>query len=273
MLETPDRITTIENKEVSFHDKWAEQTDLDDIYVKESFESESSPENKQILRWMGNIEGKKILELGCGLGEASTYFASKGAIVTASDISPEMLKKAEALAHRHNTSFATSIASANDISAFPDETFDIIYAANLLHHVHIKSCIDEIVKKLRPGGRAFFWDPIKYNPAINVYRRIATKVRTDDEHPLGISDLRYIKKQFSEVELKFFWFTSLYIFLKYFFIDRVDPNQERYWKKILKDSDTLNGTIRLTNKIDQFLFEVIPGLKYLAWNVAINARK
>lgn len=263
----------IEKKEIHFHDTWAESTNLAEIYVRESFESESSPENKQIISWMGDISGKTLLELGCGLGEASTYFATRGANVYASDISTEMLNKAKALAEKHGTQINTTQASANDISSFPDNHFDIIYAANLLHHVEIKPCIDEVYKKLKPNGTAFFWDPIKYNPAINIYRRIATQVRTEDEHPLGINDFNYIKSKFQITEFKFFWFTGLYIFIKYFFIDRVDPNKERYWKKILKDSSQLSPLLSRFNKIDQFLFKYIPCLKYLAWNVAIHAKK
>ena len=40
----------------------------------------------------------------------------------------------------------------------------------------------------------FSWDPLKYNFFINVYRKIATDVRTEDEHPLSIEDINLIKK-------------------------------------------------------------------------------
>ncbi len=34
------------------------------------------------------------------------------------------------------------------------------------------------------GGSFVSWDPILYNPLINIYRKLATEVRTKDEHPL-----------------------------------------------------------------------------------------
>ena len=45
-------------------------------------------------------------------------------------------------------------------------------------------------------GVAVFWDPLRYTPVINIYRRMATKVRTEDEHPLGKSDVRLMRRTF-----------------------------------------------------------------------------
>lgn len=70
----------------NFHDDWAKSINIDEVMVDEFFEACTSPENRLILNRLGNLEGKKILELGCGAGEASVYFAKKGALVTATDI-------------------------------------------------------------------------------------------------------------------------------------------------------------------------------------------
>lgn len=264
---------TIESKEAHFHDEWASATAVKDIYVREAFETNACPENQQIANWMGNIEGKKILELGCGLGEASVYFAMQGARVLATDISEGMTNKALELADNHDVKIDVAVVSANDISAIPDNAFDYVYAGNLLHHVNIKKCVSMLHPKLKEGGCALFWDPIAYNPIINIYRRIATEVRTDDEHPLRKSDLDVIRDIYSEVEVKFFWLSSLLIFLYYYLIKRYDPNKVRYWKQILSDSEKNHKFLRLTHKIDKILFTFFPPLRYLAWNVAIKAKK
>ncbi|MAZ47790.1 MAG: SAM-dependent methyltransferase [Halobacteriovoraceae bacterium] len=264
---------TIETKEADFHDKWAESTTVDDIHVKEAFETNASPENQQILSWMGDLKDKKILELGCGLGEASVYFAMQGANVLATDISEGMTKKALELATRHHVNLEATVVSANDISAIPDNSFDYVYAGNLLHHVDIEKCVKMLHPKLKEGGSALFWDPIAYNPIINIYRNIATEVRTEDEHPLKRSDILIIEKIYSQVEVKYFWLTSLSIFLYYFLIKRYDPNKVRYWKQILSDSEKNHSFLKITHAIDRFLFLIFPPLKFLAWNVAIKARK
>lgn len=262
-----------EEKEVVFHDNWANSTDISKVYVDQAFESCSSPENRKILSWMGDIKGKNILELGCGLGEASVYFAKKGAKVTATDISSKMIEKVQELATYHKVTVEGKIVSANNLDNLANDYFDFIYAGNLLHHVDIIKCVTHLRTKLKDKGVAFFWDPIAYNPIINIYRKMASQVRTTDEHPLKINDIKAIKKVFSKVEFEYFWLTSLGIFIWYYFVKRIDPNKERYWKKILEDADDISPFLKVSQSIDSFLFKFIPPLRLLAWNIVIRAEK
>lgn len=139
-------------KEEKFHDEWANSESIDDILVDEYFESCTTPENKYILEKLGCIKGKRLLEIGCGLGEASVYFAKKGADVTASDLSGGMLKVASELAKKHNVNIKTLKSRSDKIEA-EDGYFDIVYAGNLLHHVDIDSTLKEVSRVLiRVGG-------------------------------------------------------------------------------------------------------------------------
>jgi len=260
------------NKERQFHDTWAAAIDVDGIRVADYFEACTAPENRFILQQLGDIRGKRLLDLGCGAGENSVYFAQKGANCVAADYSPGMVEVALKLAAANGVSIEGHTANAMALD-FADNTFDIVYASNLLHHIpDPKIALKEMHRVLKPGGKACFWDPLKHNPVINVYRRMATEVRTDDEMPLDINIIKVVKSLFSQVSYDTFWLASLWIFLQFYLIEKVDPNKERYWKKIIIEYERLNPTYRRLETIDQSL-KRIPLMKRLAWNIAVVATK
>jgi len=262
----------ITEKEEIFHDDWANAINVDDVLVDEFFEACTAPENRIILRKLQEFNNKKILELGCGAGEASVYFAKKGADVVASDISGGMLNLAQKLASNHNVKIETKKFSTTNID-FPDNTFDIVYAANLLHHVDIKPTIAEVNRVLKKNGIFVSYDPVQYNPIINIYRKMANEVRTSNEHPILRQDVRLMKKTFSKVECYFTWFTTLLIFIKFYLIDRIHPNQERYWKKIIIEHKKLEPLYNKLDTIDKILIRLFPFLKWYCWNIVIIAVK
>ncbi|MCU0523956.1 MAG: methyltransferase domain-containing protein [Elainella sp. Prado103] len=259
-------------KEQAFHDRWAAAIDVDGIRVRDYFEACTAPENRFILRQLGDVRGKRILDLGCGAGENSVYFASQGANCIASDYSPGMVEVALKLAETNGVQVQGRVINAMAID-YPDETFDIVYAANLLHHIPDPILtIREAHRILKPGGQLCFWDPLRHNPVINVYRRMATQVRTEDETPLDIRIVRDIKALFAHTVVDTFWLASLWIFLQFYLIERVHPNKERYWKKIILEHERLESEYLLLEKLDRWLKQ-IPGLKRYAWNLAVVATK
>lgn len=257
--------------EAKFHDHWSAQTDQEEVLVEESFLTPSCPENLFILEKLGNLQGKTLLELGTGLGEGATFFAKRGAEVIATDISSGMLLLARRVGREHEVTFSTAVT---DAAALPwaDGSFDFVYAANLLHHVDIEACLQEVHRVLKPGGRAAFWDPVRYNPVINRYRKMADQVRTEDEHPLGIEDLRLMRHMFSSVQVRHLGLATLGVFIKFYFVDMVHPNEERYWKKFISDYSSFRDLYTVLGWMDRILLN-IPGIRWLAWNIAVVMEK
>ncbi|MFM2432645.1 MAG: hypothetical protein RLZZ511_3859 [Cyanobacteriota bacterium] len=259
-------------REQEFHDQWASTIVVDGIRVADYFEACTAPENRFILRQLGDVTGKRLLDLGCGAGENSVYFAQRGAHCVATDYSPGMVDVAMQLAAANGVSIEGRVINAMAID-YPDNTFDIVYAANLLHHMPDPMVtIREIYRVLKPGGKMCFWDPLKHNPVINVYRRIATEVRTADETPLNINILRNVKSLFSRTQADTFWIATLWIFLQFYLIEKVNPNQERYWKKIIAEQARLKPIYQRLEWCDRIL-KKIPGMKRMAWNIAVVATK
>ena len=261
-------ITTLHDREVEFHDDWASDTPADEILVREFFEAPTAVENQFILKRLGGLKGKKILDIGAGLGESSVYFALRGAHVTTVDISPLMVKKAVELGKKFGVELQGVISGGEDIQVLEDE-FDIINLANTIHHVHDRARLfEQISRALKPGGIFFSYDPLAYNPLINIYRGIATKVRTVDEAPLTLADIRLAKKYFRGVGHREFWISTLALFVKYFLIDHIHPNQDRYWKRMLREKEESLRWWTPLRALDSVLTR-IPGVRWMAWNVVM----
>ncbi len=258
-------------KEKEFHDQWAKNIDIEKLNVNIYFEGSTSPENRFIISKLGDIEGKTILDIGCGVGENSIYFALKGAICTAADISLGMVELAIKLAQQYEVTIKGKVINAMNID-FPDNSFDIVYASNILHHVEPIIALKEMRRVVKPGGKVCFWEPLKHNPIINIYRIMAKDVRTENEAPLDIAIVQEIKSLFSEVTYDTFWLASLWIFLQFYLIEKINPNQERYWKKIIDEETRLRPLYYRLESWDQLL-KKIPGIKRMAWNIAVVATK
>jgi len=260
-------------KEQTFHDDWAGTIKPETVLVGESFTGSTSPEGIWILQMLGDLKDKRVLELGSGAGEGAVFMAKAGADVTATDLSPGMLEVVKKVAALHNVTVNTKVCSAEELTGFANDSFDIVYAANLLHHVDIARCLDEVRRVLKPGGRAAFWDPVAHNPVINIYRNMAADVRTPDEHPIRRSDMQLFKARFSEVKYSFFWFTALLVFIRFWLIDRVHPSSDRYWKLIITREKELRPMVRVLMGIDRFILRLLPVLGWWCWNIAVVVRK
>lgn len=258
--------------ERDFHNQWAQQVNLDELLVEPSFEAATALENRYALELLQPLKGKKILDLGCGAGETSVYFALQGASVTAVDISEEMLELVKQLADRHGASLTTQHAVAEQLP-FKDETFDLVFGNGVLHHVEFEPTIKELHRVLKAGGKAVFVEPLCYNPVIEIYRHLAKTVRTPTEKPFSFGQLKHMNETFHKVHHREFWLFSLLVFIYFFLIERSNPSKERYWKKVIEDSERLEWLFLPLKQLDDKVLTACPCLGYLCWNTVICATK
>ena len=264
--------TSLHEREAAFHDAWASDTQPEEVLVRECFEAPTALENQFILSLMGDLSGKKLLDLGAGLGESSVYFALRGAQVTTVDVSPQMVEMAVSLGKRYGVELHGIVLVAEDLN-LPSASFDLIYVANTIHHIQDRaSLFEQMNRALKPGGKFFSYDPLAYNPAIKVYRRMASQVRTRDESPLTTADVKLARKYFKNVGHREFWLLTLLLFVKYYALDRVDPNVDRYWKRILRETSERLWWWMPLRTIDR-AFTRIPLVRWLCWNIVMWGQK
>ena len=258
--------------EEAFHDQRAYLCESEPFKV-DVFCAKTSPENLFALEQIGQLKDKKILDLGCGGGEAAIYFAWKGAEVDAVDISLNalaILKKRKIFYNLENKihTIKTSTEHLPEVS----EKYDVVFVNGILHHVNIESTVKEVFRVMKKGGTAVFIEPLTYNPIIKIYRKICRELRSKHEKPLKYSDIKFMGSLFGgELRQEFHFFTLL-IFI-YFFIIGIDPNKVRYWKKIVYDGNKYERLVYFLHKVDKLFFKLFPFLKRFCWNIVVILKK
>jgi ubiquinone/menaquinone biosynthesis C-methylase UbiE len=258
--------------EKEFHNQWAENLRLEELLVRESFESPTAIENRYALSQMGDLRGKKILDLGCGAGESAVYFALCGAEVYGCDISNGLLEVAKQLAEKYNVHIEMITGSASSLP-YKDAFFDCVFANGVLHHVRLGAALKEVSRVLKPGAKAVFVEPLAYNPVINIYRKMAEEVRSEHEKPLTLPQIYKIKNYFATFAHREFWFFSLFVFLHFFFVRGWHPSKVRYWKRVIEEGKNYEGMFSVLERLDRILLTCLPFLGWLCWNTVIVVTK
>ena len=100
--------------------------------------------------------GKRVLEIGCGIGTDTINFARHGAFVTAVDLSEKSIEiarhRAEIFGLQDRIRFIR--ANAEELDSFvPVETYDLVYSFGVIHHTpHPGRVLDQIRKYVTPGS-------------------------------------------------------------------------------------------------------------------------
>lgn len=100
----------------------------------------------------GREGNRRCLEVGCGRGSLSAYFADAGWDCTLLDISPSAIKRAQEAFHEEGLSAQFDIGDCLNLP-YLDNSFDLVFSIGLLEHFQeIDKVIGEQVRILAPGG-------------------------------------------------------------------------------------------------------------------------
>jgi 2-polyprenyl-3-methyl-5-hydroxy-6-metoxy-1,4-benzoquinol methylase len=108
------------------------------------------------LEQLTDVEGKHILDLGCGEGSYSRALARKGAKVTSVDASAKLIEVARIRARDEDLDIEHHILNAVALNGLQNESFDLVLASMILMDVeNYRYSIMEIHRVLKPGGELF----------------------------------------------------------------------------------------------------------------------
>ena len=125
---------------------------FDEVEARKYFVEPHIPGFAEFARW----GGKRVLEVGCGIGTDSINFARAGAELTAIDLSGESLRIAEQRAEVMGVADRTRFVQGNAeelTSVLGGEQYDLVYSFGVIHHTpRPDHALREIHALLAPGG-------------------------------------------------------------------------------------------------------------------------
>jgi 2-polyprenyl-3-methyl-5-hydroxy-6-metoxy-1,4-benzoquinol methylase len=164
---------------------------------------------QRAARLLGNLEGKAILDYGCGQGEEAAYFAALGGRVTAIDISEVGIRVGRERAIANGLDIDFRVMSCTP-TAIPSESFDLVHGLGILHHVGLQDGLVEAHRLLKPGGRAVFLEPLGSSGAVEMAKsaihgilghRLGLIPVTSGEENLRLKDIRRAISTWSDHEV------------------------------------------------------------------------
>ncbi|MCH7973169.1 MAG: class I SAM-dependent methyltransferase [Bacteroidetes bacterium] len=129
------------------YDNWAESYDIVDNPTR-------SLDEKVVRTLLTDLEGKDIVEAGCGTGKNSVWFAEKGKSLKAFDYSKEMLSLAKKKVLNKNAEFL--LQDITLLWPFDSQICDLVSINLILEHIeNIDFVFKEAFRILKPNGKLF----------------------------------------------------------------------------------------------------------------------
>lgn len=148
---------------------------------------------------LGSLEGKTLLDVGCGDGLNSVMLARMGARVTGIDVSPGAIavarRRAEVNGVEHQVRF---LCGPIEKAALPEREFDIVWGEGFLHHVldDLDLVLRHLARSAKPEGMLIFSEPVNLSPTLRRIRR-SVPIRTEatpGERPMVEAELDLVRR-------------------------------------------------------------------------------
>jgi ubiquinone/menaquinone biosynthesis C-methylase UbiE len=148
--------------------------------------------------------GRKVLELGCGIGTDLARFAKGGALVTAVDLSEHAIELAKKNFELRGLSGEFHVMNGEQLE-FADDAFDMVFAHGVLQYTaDTRRMVDEARRVLKPGGELIAQLYNRKGWLIFMSKVAKVKLEHDDAPAFKlftIDEFKGFLKDFSDVEI------------------------------------------------------------------------
>jgi ubiquinone/menaquinone biosynthesis C-methylase UbiE len=154
--------------------------------------------------------GERILDIGCGPGYYLAGIARAGGVPVGVDIAPNYVRQARDYVSEALSGSVSQHMAAADAKHLPfaDATFDAVLMTEVLEHLtDYPRSLEEIVRVLKPDGRAVITTPSRLSPLNAAFHWKARRRRyAFHEHLTELTPgefLRAMRRHFRSVELSY----------------------------------------------------------------------
>jgi SAM-dependent methyltransferase len=215
-MTDPSNPLTVEEREAAYWDEQASLLSAEELRLEPQYDGGNTG---RMLELLGDLNGKRVLDVGCGTGQWAVMLARRGAEVWGIDISPLSIAVAQ---RRSEAQAVASMVRASVMSAtelqFADGFFDLVCGQDIIHHLDPDAFGREIARVLKPGGVAIFSENCANNPLLMFARNYLCgrfgipKWSSDDEYPLTVTTRRRFGSSFADCRVEFPEFLFLFLF-------------------------------------------------------------
>ncbi len=125
-----------------------------------------------VLREFLDLDGARVLDVGCGDGSLVRLVAGAGAHATGLEISEEKVQHARSQPPVADEAYKVGVGQS---LPFEEDVFDIVVFFNSLHHVpvaHQDAALAEAARVLGPGGLLFVMEPLAEGAYFELMRQV-----------------------------------------------------------------------------------------------------
>lgn len=146
--------------DVAEHYDDAYYADLADRYARRSRFARQRVAN--VLSLLPPLEGRRVVDIGCGMGTFAIECARRGAVALGVDPAPAALPAARRVAKAEGVRGASFVRADGVRLPLADGSMDLALAADVTEHLDeatLASLLAEAARVLRPGGRLVLYTP------------------------------------------------------------------------------------------------------------------
>jgi 2-polyprenyl-3-methyl-5-hydroxy-6-metoxy-1,4-benzoquinol methylase len=192
-----------------------------DAYSRVEMPRPDDPVLRRALQHFGNVRGRTLIDLGCGRGSTSLFFASRGANVLSVDLSAVAIRNLASYCEHHQIPNIRALhLSALEMRSLGQ--VDFVFGSMILHHIEPFVQFANVLRGvLARDGKAFFWENNARSRLMIwcrkhiVGRLWIPKYGDQDEFPLTLHEVAELQRHFTVKveypELVLFRMISLYL--------------------------------------------------------------